>query len=251
MEADMSLDTDLQAMLQEDSTRLDQADRTLMVEQALRELSSDYPKRNTRDFTGDGAAAYALVDSTTADPAETGLLQALWVRGLSKILGVRHLVDGVWEPLDLEHWREGEEKYGTTTEEWIPSLIFTVSIDTSTTLRLEFTGEWASDDTDLAGRVYAAVVELAAAYAHSAIAAEYAAMTDATLAADSVDQGNLARSHMDLHDLHRKNYRKLMGLQQADGASGTTSAPAVSLQKDLVDFTASHGGVSLRRGYGR
>lgn len=240
-------------MLQEDATRLDAGERTVMIAQALKELSSDFPRRITRDFTGDGSRAYALVDSTDGDPAESGIFQDDWTRGLSSIRGVYIQDSDSWLQLDPEFWEQTEYKYGTTVEEWLPSLVFSATMDTDATFQVRFSAAWTENDPELGGRLYTATVEVAAAYAHSAIAAGYAAMTDAVLEADSVDQGSLATRHMDLHDLHRRNYRKLIGLQQADGASaqGGGSAPPASLQKDLVDHTTSWGGLSLRRGYNR
>ncbi|MGB0889711.1 MAG: hypothetical protein ACPGWS_05450, partial [Solirubrobacterales bacterium] len=60
---------------------------------------------------------------------------------------------------------------------------------------------------------------------------------------------NLSSRHMDLHDMRRRNYRKLMGLQAADSGEGTKPM-AASAHKDLYDGEPSYG-FSLRRGYGR
>ncbi|MGB0890502.1 MAG: hypothetical protein ACPGWS_09480, partial [Solirubrobacterales bacterium] len=111
----MALTDDLATNLQEDATRLSTAERTTMVANALKEMSSDAPRQIVRDFTGaaGGARIYNLVDSLTADPAVTGIL-ADWDRGVSTMYAILdNDGTGNWEPIDYEFWRIEESKYGT------------------------------------------------------------------------------------------------------------------------------------------
>jgi len=245
----VSIRSEVQTRLQEDSTRLTTAQIDELVVAALRELSHDYPRKIMRSFEGDDGRKYPLVSN--GSPAVTAAF-AGYVQGLSTVLQLSTEEGSEWLEIASDEWYVEDDEYAGAPSVWLPTLWLSADVPAGEFRRVMLTTTRAEADPDMAGRILEAAIMLTLAKSYQAIASEYAAMTDSTYLADSVNRQELVRSWLDLHDVSMRSYRKLVGLLTAEaGGAATSSVVAASVTRDWTDSYPTQGrGVRfLRRGY--
>lgn len=191
---------------------LDEADKILAIDMAVKEHSRHRPRIVVEDEDGDGGFDYAI----------TGL--AAWADGFSVIKSVEYPVDDTDETPDVlqdDAWMIYEKpagKYLRFLEDSPPA---------TEDFRVTYTALHTCTDAVCTIKSIddEAVQTLAAAYFCEMLATYYAQSQDSTIQADSVDHTSKSRDYAARAKIYRKHYFDHLGIEEGQ-------TPAASITRD-------------------
>lgn len=187
-----ALDTGVVPRIKDAAGVLSQADRHLHILSAVREYQKARPRKLVKVLTGNDAYDYAV-----------SLLPS-FVDGFSAIKDVRGAIVSGYPPpsLDRDEWVLERTEAGAVLR------LVNALFPSSQTFEVHYTAPhtvtdatctvWVSDDE--------AVMDLAAAYCCSALAAYYGQETDGSIGADTVDRAGKPEQYRSMETAFRKGY---------------------------------------------
>ena len=214
----------LETSLQDSAEKLQPADKSRLLLQAVAIYSKDRPRKVIHELTGDGSA-YDFAMPT--DPA--------WVEGFSTIIDqIEYPADDYQDPQYLEddQWKFFKKLVSSVTTTYIR---FTSFIPASGKVaRFEYIVPHTLNDTTITidDNDIEAVVNLTAALCFWALAAKFAQSTDSTIDADVIDYARKTDLYTALAKERLSTYNSLMGI--GEDAKGSSQAGIAIKDLDIV-----------------
>ncbi len=204
------------AIVKDESSKLSVTERDGFIQQAAKLYSRHRPREVVKDITGTGAYDYAVSTNMTA-----------WIKGFSTIKSIEYPADER-DPVYLE-----DDEFTIYEKEAGQYLRFTSSTPLSTEkIRVTYTALHILSDSQntIPASDEDAVANLAASFCSHALASAYAQVSDATIAADSVNHRTKSQEYQSRAKDQKRIYLEHMGIKE-----GEVAPASVTMDTDL-DF---------------